>query len=100
MSEEIKYEYYLELRRRNTAKYSWKEAVWIEVENPEWDEWHDASGYNKEGSVYSSLRAVKGVITGHKKNAVRNAQYYKYDLEFRLFRRPVITPPPWEPCDV
>jgi hypothetical protein len=99
MTDEVEYEYYLEYRYLITDQYNFKDGVWEKVGDAEWSNWRDASGYNKKGSTYSKLSAVKGVITGHQRN-VNRYQNTKYDLEFRLFRRPVLTPPPWEPCDV
>lgn len=93
------YEYYVEYRFRITDEYNVTTSQWTKIDDPQWSNWRDASGYNKEGSTYSKLSAVKTVITGHKKSIGRYRNT-KFDLEFRIFRRPVPTPPPWEEFNV
>jgi hypothetical protein len=93
------YEYYLEVRMKVLGRHRWTKDRGHFVEkydNPEWTNWRDGSGYNKQGSVYSRLSHVKGVISGYKQRTKQGL----IDYEFRLFRRPVFTPPPWELTEV
>lgn len=85
--EGLTYEYRLEMRYKT-------------LPSGEQQDWHDASGYNKDSSVYTSLSAIKGVITQTRKWYSRPS-YQKYftDLEFRVLRRPV-NPLPWEEIEL
>lgn len=95
------YEYYLEQRYRVLKKSRYdlttRKTMWEDLPDPQWTNWHDASGYNKEGSVYRKLSFVKGVLTRKRQNYSSRNNAIEY--EFRLYRRPVMTPPPWELCD-